>query len=426
MRQAIALVVGLALLAVAAVLVPAEEATPPDPVAPEYPGTATDLALCPTWNADETVTSFLALGVVDEFSATAAFQADDETLMVDVARSTAGVATADPGLAQGYVPVLVESTGPTPVAAGVMTTASGIAAASGCARWTSTRWTVGVGGTLQDEETILLLHNPTAQVVTVRVEVYSEQGLEIGEGFGAVTVPPGLLEVEVTGDLRLRERLVFVVDDPVGAVVPALDHRPADFADRGVTTGVPESPEWYFPTTGGVPAELVLVNAGTVEVAVEVDLFADTVDVGAEAFLLPARSIEVVALEAGTAVRVRSDAPVGAAVRAERPGGVGLTMGLAAEAESWFVPGVGRDRGERTLALLNTGTDTVDVTYRVVGPGGAAPARTIQVPPGSVVRQDLEITNAAGVELEASAPISVGWTSIAAGPIAVDQGVPRG
>jgi hypothetical protein len=428
MRQAFVIVVAVGLAAVAAVLPPPPEVAPPPPVAPVYPGTATSIGYCPTWTADDEVQSDLVLGVLTELDATASFQASDETVVERVRRSGAGTATAAPGLAQGYVPVLAETRAGDPIAAGVVTTGGGIAAASGCARWSANRWTVGIGGTLEGESTTLLLHNPTVQAATVSVSVFSEQGIEIGEGFGSITVPPAsLIELEIGNDLRLRERVVFVVDDPVGAVVPALDHRNGS-GDRGVTTGVPEAIEWYFPATGGMEAELALVNAESFEVAVEVDVYrTDGVEIGAEQVILGARDVQFLVVPADAALRIRADEPVGAAVRAEAGAGLGLTMGVESEAVAWMLPGIGRDDGERTMSILNTSPEDLPVTYRILGPGGATSGRTITVPGGSVLHQALEISAAAAVYLEAPSPFTVGWRAwIPDGPLMVDQGVPRG
>ncbi len=428
MRQAIALLVGAALVAVAAVLPAPEVPEPPEVVPPEYPGTATDLGFCPTWTVDDVVASALVLAVAEEIEASLDFQADDEVLTEGASRSGAGTVSADPGLAQGYVPVLVDGLSGDPVAAGVVTTGDGLLAASACARWSAVRWTVGVGGTLEGESTTLVLHNPSVQASTVAIEVFSDQGLEIGEGFGSVTVPPlGALELPVTGDLRLRERLVFVVDDPAGAIVPAIDHR-AGGTDRAVAVGVPEAIEWFFPTTGGAEGELVLVNAGTESVAVEVDLFRpDGAELGATAILLEPRAIEVVPLDGGAGIRVRADEPVGAAVRTESGGGLGATMGLSTEAVDWALPGLGVGPGQPTMAILNVGAEAVDVTYRVLGPGGATAGRTISVAGGTVSFQELEIQNASGVLVEASAPVTVGWhTTVPGGPLGVAPGIPRG
>lgn len=428
MRQAFAVVVTLGLVAVAVFLAPPTEDPPLPPVAPVYPGSATAIGYCPTWTADDEVRSDLVIGVVNEIDASVSFQASDETLVERARRSGAGTVSALPGLAQGFVPVLAETVAGDPVAAGVVTTGPGIASASGCARWSANRWTVGIGGTLEDESTTLLLHNPTVQAATVSVSVFSEQGLEIGEGFGSITVPPAsLIEQPIGNDLRLRERIVLVVDDPVGAVVPALEHRNGR-GDRGVTTGVPEAIEWYIPATGGVEAELALVNAESFDVAVEVDVYtADGAEIGAQQLILGARSVEFLTVPAMAALRVRADEPVGAAVRAEADAGLALTMGVETESVAWILAGVGRDAGERTISILNTAPEALAVTYRVLGPGGATEGRTITVPGSSVLHHPVEITAAAAVYLEAASPFSVGWTSsIPGGALAVDQGVPRG
>lgn len=428
MRQAFAVVVTLGLVAVAALLPPPADEPPLPPVAPVYPGTATAIGYCPTWTADDEVASDLVVGVVDGVDARLSFQADDETLVERAGRNGAGTVSADPGLAQGFVPVLIEGLAGDPIAAAVVTTGPGIATASGCARWSATRWTVGIGGTLEDESTTLLLHNPTVQAATVSVSIFSEQGLEIGEGFGSITVPPqSLIEQEIGSDLRLRERIVLVVDDPVGAVVPALEHRNGS-GDRGVATGVPESIEWYLPATGGVDAELALVNAESFDVAVEIDVYRpEGVEIGAEALILGARDVVFLPVPANAALRVRADEPVGAALRAEAGAGLALTMGLETESSAWVLPGVGRDDGDRTLSILNTAPADLAVTYRILGPGGATSGRTITVPGASVLHLPIEVTAAAGVYLEASSPFTVGWSSsVPDGPLALDQGVPRG
>ena len=431
MQQALVLVIVAALVAVGFALPAPDEPPAPEVVVPVYPGTATEVAFCPTWTTDEVTSSVLAFGVLDELDLAVAFHADDEAIGVNASKSSVGTLFVDPMLAQGLVPALAEAAEGQQAAGGVVTTATGLLAAAECARWPATRWVVGVGGTIAEETTTLLLHNPTSQASTVSVEAYSEQGLEVGEGLGSITVPPkGSIRQELTGDLRLRERLVFVVDDPLGAVVPALQHT-GEGPDAAVTVGVAESTdpdrsERFFPTTGGGSAELVLVNSESFDVAVEVDLFnVDGAEIGAEALLLPARTSEALVFEGGPGIRVRADAPVGAALRAERDAGIAIAMGVPIEVERWVVVGPGLDGGVPMLDILNTGPDPVSVTYRVLGPGGATSGRTITVPGASRLGQELNIENAAAVLVEAEAPVTVGWWSaLPGGGLGVGQGIP--
>ncbi len=431
MRQAIILIMAGALIGLGLLLPPPDDPVAPEVVVPVYPGTATGVAFCPTWTTDEVTTSVLAFGVLDELELTVAFHADDEAVIVDVAKSSIGTLVADPGLAQGPVPALAEAGAGQQAPGGVVTTAAGVLAASECARWPANRWVVGVGGTVAEETTTLLFHNPTAQAATVSVEAYSEQGLEVGEGLGSITVPPrGSVRRELTGDLRLRDRLVFLVDDPIGAVVPALQHTGAG-TDVAMTVGVPESTdpdrsEWFFPTTGGGSAELVLVNSESFDVAVEIDVFtADGADIGAEAILLPARTSESFVFDGGPALRVRADAPVGAAVRSERDAGLAIAMGVPTEVGRWVVVGPGLDGGLAILDILNTGPDPVPVTYRILGPGGATSGRTVIVPGSARLSQELQIENATAVLVEAEDPVTVGWWSArVGGGLGMGQGIP--
>lgn len=429
MRQVIALVVAGGLVAVAALLPAPVVDGVDDVVVRDFPGTATGVGFCPSWTADGEVESDLVIATVDPIEVTMSWQADDEVVAFRAGRDRPGTITGQSGLSQGYVPVLVERISGGAVMAGVVTSGDSVLAASGCARWTATRWVLGVGGTLEGEVTTLVLHNPSAQATIVAVETYSEQGFEVAPALASIAVPPASrVEVDVTGDLRLRERIVFVVDDPIGAVIPALEHRTVD-GDRGVTTGVPEAAGWYFPQAHpDIESELVIVNPASFEVAVEVDWYGvDGPELSAKVELVAPRSIWSVTVPVDTAVHVRADNAIGAAMRSEAPGGLALSMGLEAEAQVWMLPGAGLTGAVSTMYLLNTSTETVTVTYRVLGPGGASAGRELDIPSLSMVSWDLDVLAAAGVSVESGAPITAAWVARAPnGALAVETGVPGG
>lgn len=428
MRQILAFVITALLIGVAT-MAPIDLPTEPEtPVVREYPGMATGVGFCPSWTVEGGVTSALVIAMLEPSEVVAAWHPDSGSVRLRAERADAGTVVVDPGLAQGNVPALVERVSGGPIAAGVVTEGEAMRAAAGCARWSATRWVVGIGGTLERESTVLFLHNPSAQSAIVSVETYSEQGYEVAPGLAAVTVPPASqVEIDISATLRLRDQIVFIVDDPLGAVVPALEHRGSG-PDRGITTGAPESPAWYFPQRFAGTSELVIVNPASFEVAVEIDLYGpDGAEVSAEVELLASRSTWHLDVAEGTAVHVRADNPIGAAMRTETADGLALSLGAHAEADAWMLPGAGLPGAETTVHLLNTATEPVTATYRVLGPGGATEPRTITIPALSVFERTLEVANAAAIFVEAEAPVTAAWVArTESGAIAVDVGVPMG
>src|SRR5690606_11632017 len=137
----------------------------------------------------------------------------------------------------------------------------------------------------------------------------------------------------------------------------------------------------------------------------------DGAEVSAEVELLAPRSTWHVTVAEGTAVHVRADNPIGAAMRAETADGLAISPGAHAEADAWMLPGAGLAGAETTLHILNTATEPVAASYRVLGSGGATESRSITIPALSVFERTLEVANAAAVSVEADVPVTAAWVA---------------
>jgi len=371
----------------------------------EYPGFSNDSAFCPTWQADGAVESRIVAHADSDFTGRWFFDGDELAAFAgngDDVRSW----SADPGLQQGYTPIHLYAPDGV-VSGGVRSFGNGFDAATSCVRIGSRDWAVGVGNTLEDNSTVLMLYNPFPQSATVEVTVYSEQDLEVVSSLERVVVPPRTLRrFELTQQLRLREYLFFVVHEKQGRVVPSLE-RISPTGARGVAVGAALSPRWFFPAGAplGSSAELVLVNSS----------------VSALSVVLP--------VPAETAVAVNSDGSIGAGLTVEGPKGLGLTSGTQSVAQEWVLPGLSRGEGTQLAWVLNPGAGEVQVEYVVFGAGGASAPVSVVVPPGRLLLVQIGATNSDSVVMTGDAAFVAGWTSEAPDDffgLAVETGVPQG
>ena len=404
----------------------------PEPDAPllEYPAFSTGSAFCPTWQADGAVESRIVAHTNADFTGRWFFDGDELAAFAgngDDVRSW----SADPGLQQGYTPIHLYSPEGV-VSGGVRSSGNGFDAATSCVRIGSRDWAVGVGNTLEDNSTALMLYNPFPQSATVEVTVYSEQDLEVVSSLERVVVPPRTLRrFELSQQLRLREYLFFVVHEEQGRVVPSLE-RVSPTGARGVAVGAALGPRWFFPAGAplGSSAELVLVNPSVSALSVEVDFFGqDGADLGVLQIVLPARSFEVLQVPAETAVAVNSDGSIGAGLTVEGPKGLGLTSGTQSVAQEWVLPGLSRGEGTQLAWVLNPGAGEVRVEYVVFGAGGASAPISVVVPPGRLLLVQVGATNSDSVVLTGDGAFVAGWTSEAPDDLfglAVETGVPQG
>lgn len=422
MRRLLALLLGLAAIGLAVLQATPDPVPPTDLLPAERPDGLTGWSFCPQWRGDGAIESDLrAQPEEDVVMATRWWNGDGGSLDLPGGRVSDIVSS----LRQGIVPVQLESGVPVPV--GIRSAGELGRSASGCADWPSTSWIVGVGGSTEGLFTTLVFMNPFPQTATFDVAIYSEQGLEVVESLEGFSVPAGeSREVDLTNALRLRTHLVAVVTDPEGLIFPAMvTTEPGAY---GTAIGRPLAEQWYFPTQPeGAEAEVVVVNPSAVDVTVDVDHFgADGSNLSAEQFTLARRSSAIVAVPEATAVQVRADGIIGAALRTRVEGELGILTGTVSASRSWSLPGASIDGEDVTVSITNPGPTEASGTYRFVGPGGVSESTEFTVGAGSAITVEVRALRSESILVDADEPVVVGWWSRGLGvDLVIDAGVAR-
>ncbi len=408
MRKTLAFLLGAALMALAG-LQPEPPMVDPLPVPlVERPMGLTDYAFCPQWRGDGAIESQLR-GIPATDTRVRASWWNGDSFSVALEGDRVGSVSSD--LRQGVVPVMLESGGP--VAFGVRAGGAIGRSSSGCASWPAPAWVVGIGGSLEGETTTLAVMNPFPQAAVIDVRVYSEQGLEVVEALEGLTIPAGESREIILSDLlRLRTHLVVVVDDPDLATFSAL------FTQRegatGTAIGKPVGEQWYFPAPPvGTTAEIVVVNPAAVPVNVDIDHFGPGGStLAAEQFTLERRSSVVLPVPEGTAIQVRADGEVGAAMRAASAAVLGIMTGLQAPATSWALPGASIEEELVGINVTNPGPSPAAGTYRFVGAGGNSSTTSFTVAAGGIVYLEVRASGARGMIVESDEPVVVSWSTV--------------
>lgn len=183
------------------------------------------------------------------------------------------------------------------------------------------------GGVTADGFTLeLQLFNPFADAAKVTVEAITEFGRSPLSGFESRDIPG---RTWVTEDLSrmipFLDIVTLTVRTETGTVIPAFVL--SDGTDEASWPGTGQSTSWDFPVTSlpGLEPTLVLSNTGSVGATVAIDLFTpDGPILDADGRIVspiePTRIHLADLAEPPFAVRVRSNAPVGAVIQAGPPG----------------------------------------------------------------------------------------------------------
>ncbi len=422
MKKALALLLGATTIALAALQpTPTARSTPDAPLV-ERPSGLTDFAFCPQWRGDGAIESNLR-GIPVADSRVKALWWNGDSFSIALTADRVGTVASD--VRQGVVPVMLEST--EPVALAVRSEGVVGRASSGCASWPAGSWVVGVGGSLEGQTTTLMVMNPFPQAATIDVRVYSEQGLEVVESLEGYTIPSGeSREINLSDLLRLRTHLVVVVEDPDFLTFSALATQGEGVI--GVAVAEPLAEQWYFPAPPpGTTAEVVVVNPTAVPVTIDIDHFGtDGSTLSVEQFALERRSSAIIPVPEGTALQVRADGDVGAAMRATSATGLGVMTGIQRPATNWALPGASIAEELVGISIINPGPTPARASYRFVGAGGNSPTSEFEVAAGASFYLEVRASGSRGMVIEADVPVIVGWSTVGEDhDLILDSGVAR-
>jgi hypothetical protein len=324
-----------------------------------------------------------------------------------------------------------------------------------------------VGGITAEGFTLeLQLFNPFAESAKVTVEAITEFGRSPLAGFESIDVPGrSWLTQDLSRVIPFLDMATFTVTSESGIVIPSLVLNSEN--DEASWPGTGQSTVWDFPVTSvpGLEPTLVISNTGSVGATVAIDLFTPDgpipdADGRIVSPLEPLRIHLSDLAEPPFAVRVRSNAPIGAVIQAAPEGtfprtgvippeeeavddestddaaadeavtdeettdttegeeveepvvydGLAAMPGNTDALERWLVPGLGVVPGAQTsIWILNPSTDEATVT---VSPLGVSAVRSekIVIPAGRYVEipvPALSESGNSGMLVDSNLPVSV-------------------
>jgi hypothetical protein len=409
------------------VVIPAATTTVPDAEPSVHA-----FALCPWASTEGSLAGLLAVLAPDDASATLTFPSageirDTQKLKLE---GLAGV-TFDLGELpfEGQMPSVVEFTADASVE--VLAYDDRMLAGAGCASSVPKIWLLPGGSTRPGDTLELQLFNPFPEDARVTVVMTNETDFEPEPSLEAITVNAlSWRTYDIAALLPLRESLSAIIEVEKGVVIPAfLQIGPED---QALWTGVDRAETWEFPlvATGGLDASLVLANPTSLAVTYSIDRFGTKTS---ELDFLGG------IVEAGKHVRirlrdlltepsgfqVRADGLLGGVIVGESEQARAVTAGTPTLAESWLIPGLGSlSDAQHELWILNTAAEQVTVTYAALNENGTDRSGKVAVAAGSVHRIVLPVTDASGVFVEATAPITVGAAMIRGAAVAYLSPVP--
>lgn len=183
-------------------------------------------------------------------------------------------------------------------------------------------WHLVGGITAEGFSLELHLFNPFAESAKVTVEAITEFGSSPLAGFENIDIPGrSWVTEELSEVIRFVDNASFTVTTESGIVIPSLVLN--NESDEASWPGTGQSTTWDFPVTSvnGLTPTLVLSNTGSVGATISIDLFTPDgplldADGRIVSPLEPVRINLADLAEPPYAVRVRSNAPVGAVIQA--------------------------------------------------------------------------------------------------------------
>ncbi len=228
-----------------------------------------------------------------------------------------------------------------------------------------------VGGITAEGFTLQLhLFNPFAESAKVTVEAITEFGSSPLAGFENLDIPGrSWVTEDLSQVIRFVDNASFTVTSESGIVIPSLVLN--NGVDEASWPGTGQSTSWDFPVTSvnGLTPTLVLSNTGSVGATVAIDLYTKDgplldADGRIVSPLEPVRINLADLAEPPYAVRVRSNAPVGAVIQAGPEGTFPSTDVVLPEDDDGG--GTGDDEPapdeEGTTETTVAGDDTTDTT----------------------------------------------------------------
>jgi len=314
-------------------------------------------------------------------------------------------------------------------------------------------WHLSGGTTAEGFFSSLRLFNPFPENAKVSVNAVSEFGAEpLPELSGFDIGGRSWVTIDLTRVIPFLDQVSFTVETEQGLVIPSLVL--ANESDEASWPGTSQATTWDFPIAadGNLDPSLVVTNTGSAETIVAIDVFSlDGPIIDAFETVVPPVTPVRIALGDLAAppfgVRVRSSAPVSAAVEAREPlpdpevpppedaettttlaegdeivedevpvviTGLAGTVGSVEPSARWLVPGVGLTPDTTaTIWIMNTGPDAATVTVTDLSGDGPLLSEKRLVEGGSLVGIPLATGDRPGVEgylIESSEPISVAWS----------------
>ncbi len=304
-----------------------------------------------------------------------------------------------------------------PAAAAVVAIGDQMLAGDLCSSNVPAVWHVAGGSTREGERLTLRLFNPFADDARVDVSAVSELGTEADDSFQAVSIPARStrtfdLEVVLPG----REALSVFVEHIEGSVIPVMVQDIG--SDRAMWPGTRHSEVWEFPLAGepGLTTELVLTNVAPIDVTFSVEIFDESASVlSGETGTIAGPGQTRVALEpqAGAfGVRVTADGPFGAVMVGRSEFATVATVGAFTTSDAWLIPGPNAEPSATyTMWLLNTGVDTITVTYRKANATGTGEQASLEIAAGAVASVDVTDVATTGIAATGTGPFSVAWSA---------------
>lgn len=387
---------------------------------------------CPWVYSDSTVDTYLVAQSGDPADVRFTFPVNGEIGETREESQGSSAATALPlstVLNQGLDPAVVEFSS-SPSAAGIVETGEGVLAIDTCPSSSSKIWHVPGGSTLEGQSLQLVLFNPFSEDARASISAKSELGPEALTDLEAVTVTGRSWKViDLASRLALRESLSLTIDMKQGVLTPVMVF--SEGSDIAVWTNEGQSEQWDFPVVnpGGMDATLYVANDSGDAVDYQVDVYTSTgVQSAAVTGTLNGGTHAALSVgdlaEAPFGVRLTTSGPVAATVIADDGTRVAATAGTAEPETHWMLPGFGIT-GTRRFWVMNSGTETATVTYRLVDSSGAfGDVDKVAVPPATVVSVTGLPLAAAGLEVESNTPVSVSWSSETDAAIGIARGVP--
>lgn len=314
-------------------------------------------------------------------------------------------------------PALVEvSTAPS--AAGVLFRGADAVAGTAC-QAAAKEWHLVGGTTGPDRRLSVVLYNPLLESAVADLTLSTEFGFEPLLDFDSVVVAPrDWIEVRLDREIGERASLSLKISTIDGLVIPTFVSRRS--TGGAVWPGAGLSSLWEFPASPeGSGTEIAVWNPLQEPVDVVVSLLGmEGVLETQSATLAPGREERFPFATGGGAVVVEASAAIPAALVFESETGHAASAGVARPSTRWLVPVIKSAPGlTGTIHIVNGSEATAEVLIRVVS---AEQAAAVTIPAGSAL---VVPSPGAGVEIESSTPVSVGWRVVGEADLALGLAV---